>query len=726
MPAQGSDETPGGAPPAYTGDCNKTEVLIVVSDEPEQADSVARTIYRSARPANATELRSATSPTIASGAAPSVSSAADTAAGTILSGRYRLDALLGEGGMGVVFQATDLRMPGVSVAIKLLKPEFRERPEFLNILHESLRKVRSLPHPHIAGIYSLDSDGRNDYVVMELLQGQTLHSLLDREYARGIPLAMARQLIADLCSALAYAHDHGIIHCDIKPSNIFVTPAGRAKLFDFDIARMLRGRVGMFDPREISALTQAYATTEMERGEPADPRDDVYALACVIYEMLSGKHPFGGAGVSQARERGLRVTPLPALGRRENEALSRALNFDREDRTANVEALRTVLATVTTAEAAERGKPFLLAGVAVICALSIGMAWWYFRSSQLWQSQPATNHTGAELTHAESLAIHAAQSGIDPNDKTLRRALELLAAARSIDQPRVANKSAQQAGEAFVTALAQSPRIAHVGSTESQLQQALRLCRQLHFVSQRCEERDLSDEAPRSVALRPFVIDPSPVTNGEFSRFVEATRHRTTAEAEGAAYAPDPGHGWAEMLRGQNWRTLRAAAAARGQQTDVLPVLAMDRNSARAYCQWKRLRLPTEDEWEFSARGPAGRIFPWGDSAEPPVALPSQVVAATDLWKVETAVSPMFVSNVAEWTETDAASQPVLRGGSWLLPQPYFQRLALRRLAQSHAVLDGSFRCAMSTDSWPARSETTTINARSQARGAGATRVQPE
>lgn len=581
--------------------------------------------------------------------APAKQASADLKYGTVLCGRYRIEEELGSGGMAVVYAATDLRMPGVRVAIKLLQPELREHPVLLNLLRESVRKVRALPHPHIASVYSVEADGPNNFVIMELLQGQTLRALLDHEYARGLPLAMARTLISDVCSALAYAHDHGVIHCDIKPSNIFVTPSGRAKLFDFDIARVVRGPVGYFDAREIQAFTGAYASVEIAEGGTPDPRDDVYSVACVIYEMLSGWHPYGGAGALAARDKRLIVKPLPSLPNRANRALLQALSVNRDERLASLEELQKAFADESVWSTI-RSRPLAWAGIAVGALLSVALIAWLLGADQT-SRPPSTSvaETPAPGTDAE-----------------------------------------RASGQAQAPLATPAPRVAQLGTTEAQLQQALELCRQLGYPSLRCSANDLADEAPRTASLQPFTIDATPVTNGDFARFASATGQRTMAEKEGLLYAPNPARGWNEVRRAQSWRTLRAAALSRGEAADALPVLGMDLESARAYCLWKGQRLPTEDEWEYSARGHEARIFPWGDEARPPQPLSKQVIAQ----------SRGFGGNVAEWTESHTKGERVLRGGSWLLPQPFFQRLALRRIGPPGAALDSSFRCAASVESW--------------------------
>ena len=210
--------------------------------------------------------------------------------GQLLGGRYRVERELGEGGMGIVYLARDEQIAGERYAIKVLKES--QRPEALALLREEVRKTRKLSHPNIVDVHSVNVDGNRLYVLMEHLEGKSLHALLDEEFGRGMPLSHALPIIEDVAAALGNAHDHNVIHSDLKPANVFLTTAGRTKLLDFGIARISRGPLlkARSGPR---ALTPGYASCEMLEGKEADRRDDIYSFACVIYEMLSGERPFG-------------------------------------------------------------------------------------------------------------------------------------------------------------------------------------------------------------------------------------------------------------------------------------------------------------------------------------------------------------------------------------------------------------------------------------------------
>jgi serine/threonine protein kinase len=258
--------------------------------------------------------------------------------GRVLSGRYVIERELGEGGMGTVFLAQD-KEESQPFAIKVMKEDFRLHPDALAALREEVKKSRELRHENIVGVYDLNRDRSIVYVKMEYLQGKSLDALLDEDFARGMPLNKAWPIIQGACAGLAFAHnDKGFIHSDIKPSNIFVTTAGKAKVLDFGIARAVRRGAKRYDPGDLGALTPAYASCEMLEHQEPDVRDDVYSLACVVYELLTGKHPFARQRATEARDKKSRMTPIATLTRSQNAALAAALAFTRATRTPSVEA----------------------------------------------------------------------------------------------------------------------------------------------------------------------------------------------------------------------------------------------------------------------------------------------------------------------------------------------------------------------------------------------------
>ena len=204
------------------------------------------------------------------------SSTVRLAIGQLLGGRYRIECELAEGGMGVVYLAADEQVPGERFAIKVLKEELH--PAALTLLREEVRKTRKLSHPNIVDVHSVNVDGQRLYVLMEYLEGKSLDALLDEEFGRGMPFSHAWPIIEDVGAALGNAHDHNVIHSDLKPANVFVTTSGRTKLLDFGIARVSRGPLlhARSGPR---ALTPAYASCEMLEGKEADRRDDIYSFA---------------------------------------------------------------------------------------------------------------------------------------------------------------------------------------------------------------------------------------------------------------------------------------------------------------------------------------------------------------------------------------------------------------------------------------------------------------
>lgn len=274
--------------------------------------------------------------------------------GDVVKDRFVLEDVIGKGGMGVVFRARDLRKEEAQdrhpyAALKVLNEHFKRHPESLKALQREARKAQNLAHPNIVTVYDFDRDGANVYMVMELLEGEPLDRLIKQMNGTGLTIDKALPIIRALCGALSYAHEHGVVHSDFKPANAFVTRSGAIKVFDFGIARAAKrqgdldqggldetGGKTLFDAGTLGALTPAYASCEMLDGLEPDPRDDVYALGCVAYELLTGKHPFGGKPATQARDAKLRPKPVRGLTRRQWRGLRRSLAFERSARIASV------------------------------------------------------------------------------------------------------------------------------------------------------------------------------------------------------------------------------------------------------------------------------------------------------------------------------------------------------------------------------------------------------
>jgi TonB family protein len=319
----------------------------------------------STAPAAVTSLRAAANSSGSwplSGADPAPTRAAgDSVAaigpGSVLGGRYRLVREIGRGGMGVVYLADGL-VDLQQFAVKVLNTEFLRHPDAIRVLREEARKSLAMRHPNIVGVYPLEREGEQYYLPMEYLEGKTLRDLIDQDFARGVPLDQAWPIVKGAGAALAFAHDHGVIHSDLKPSNIFVTTGGRPRVLDFGIARALRADRKHFDTDSLGALTAAYASCEMLDRKPPDFRDDVYGFACVVYELLTGKHPFGGCTAAEARSRKLMVAPVRALTQAQNAVLRRGLMFNCDDRIATIEEFLSVCADTTAPAGDARSLPW--------------------------------------------------------------------------------------------------------------------------------------------------------------------------------------------------------------------------------------------------------------------------------------------------------------------------------------------------------------------------------
>ncbi|WP_114999491.1 bifunctional serine/threonine-protein kinase/formylglycine-generating enzyme family protein [Xanthomonas campestris] len=300
--------------------------------------------------------------------------------GSLLKGRFLLERELGRGGMGVVYLARDERKVEARdrdpwLAVKLLSDEFRRHPDALVALQREARRSQKLAHDHIVRVYDFDKDRTLVFMTMEYIDGCDLKTLIREQAFNGMPLKQAWPLIDGMGRALIRAHAAGVVHSDFKPGNVMVTREGVAKVFDFGIARAgkhaadVAGEQTVFDAATLGALTPAYASLEMIRGQDPTPADDLYALGCVCFELLTGKHPFDKLSAEVALREGRRPPPVPGLTRRQYATLCAAVAFPAAQRLKRVDQLLDGLRQVPLRE---RALPVLGYGATALVLLGLG------------------------------------------------------------------------------------------------------------------------------------------------------------------------------------------------------------------------------------------------------------------------------------------------------------------------------------------------------------------
>jgi eukaryotic-like serine/threonine-protein kinase len=210
-------------------------------------------------------------------------------AGLTFGGRYELQSRIAIGGMGEVWQATDLVI-GRQVAIKILKDEYLGDPGFLERFRAEARHAALVNHEGIANVFDYGEEEGSAYLVMELVPGEALSTILEREHVLSTDKVL--DIVAQTASALQAAHAAGLVHRDIKPGNLLITPDGRVKITDFGIAR-IADQVPLTATGQVMGTVQ-YLSPEQASGHPASPTTDIYSLGIVAYEALAGRRPFTG------------------------------------------------------------------------------------------------------------------------------------------------------------------------------------------------------------------------------------------------------------------------------------------------------------------------------------------------------------------------------------------------------------------------------------------------
>ena len=272
----------------------------------------------------------------------------------MLRDRYEIRSTLGRGGMAIVYEGHDLVLDR-PVAIKVLAERYAGDERFVTRFQREARAAAGLSHPNIVSVFDTGDAGGEHYIVMELLRGETLADVLEREGS--LSEGRAARIAGIVAQALQAAHDQGFVHRDVKPGNVMLSPSGDVKVMDFGIARAATDET--LTQTGMVLGTASYLSPEQSKGDPVDHRSDIYSLGCVLYEMLAGRPPFSGGSpvsvayqhVNEDPEPPSRVNP--AVPAELESVVMRALQKDPEARFPTADAFRGAVAGAAEGEATE-------------------------------------------------------------------------------------------------------------------------------------------------------------------------------------------------------------------------------------------------------------------------------------------------------------------------------------------------------------------------------------
>jgi formylglycine-generating enzyme required for sulfatase activity/predicted Ser/Thr protein kinase len=597
---------------------------------------------------------------------------------TILRERYRIIHQLGHGGMGAVYQAMDENLSCV-VAVK---ETFATIDEQRRAFRREAELLANLNHPTLPRVMDHFTHGEGQFLVMQFVAGHDLAELLElRE--QPFPVARVIDWADQLLDALEELHSSNppIIHRDIKPANLKVTPKGKVLLLDFGLAKGVAGQMSTADVdshgKSIYGYTPNYAPLEQIRGRGTDPRSDLYSLAATMWTLLTGEVPPDSLSRVAEKEEG-NSDPLraareinPQVPMTVSNLLHQAMSLNRNQRPATAAEMRNVLRDVRQAEGEHATFPLPRLNALKSTSLPPSPPIEHTKKAPepAAQSSPSspqvptmrvaspppvpTWERGGTFATANSFAGEA-----DGERKRWKPAALLVAGVLVLgisiglvawsgwrpwakaQQGNAPTKTAQQAGGAATSNPAAPAGMVYVPGGE--------------FTMGR-DDGDDYERPAHKVTVKPLFVDIDEVTRQQYQDFVSKTGHAGPANWSGKQFPAETGQ----------W-----------------PVTDVSWDDANAYAKWAGKRLPTEDEWEFAARGTDGRRYAWGDDWQDGLAnVGSANTSFADVGKFKGA-SPFglldMIGNAWEWTDGPLTTYPggqlpikptsdlrVIRGGSY-------------------------------------------------------------
>jgi|GEM_PF-624198 len=415
--------------------------------------------------------------------------------GRVLCDRYELQALLGRGGMACVYRALDrdrvrLGLADHCIAVKIVEAN-NSPPSAQAALVQEFQSAQRLSHPNVVNVFDIDQDEDATFYSMELLAGARLSQVLRRVDGSVLQRRYALAIIREIGAAVAHAHSRGVVHADLKPSNVMITLAGEVRVLDFGGLSMPPREPWLSDGDEDAYhhATPAYASCEQLERRRADPRDDIYALACIAYLLLAGRHPFDYLSSIEARARGLRARRPAGMPLAQWRVLRRGLSWGREQQTMSIDLwlqrlglngaarslppLEDLMAAVAAPRAWPRvaawALPLLAASAAGVWALQshADMAWEQTLAAAVTDAQQAVHEAwqaiasfGGDSDSQAPAPPHAAPPSVSATLTPSSRAAAAPAGADATAPAPTSRAAAAPAGAAAAPAHATAPHVA--------------------------------------------------------------------------------------------------------------------------------------------------------------------------------------------------------------------------------------------------------------------------
>ncbi len=542
----------------------------------------------------------------------------DSMIGIVLDGRYRLDSLIGVGGMGDVYRATHIHID-TEFAIKLLKPEFVADQTAIKRFRLEAKAAGRIQHPNAVRVTDFGvTPEKIVYLVMELVEGQSLRQLIRSE--KRLETLRTINIVRQVCGAVDAAHRSGVIHRDLKPDNIIIDGrhnTERVKVLDFGIAKLREAKSDAFLTQAGTIIgTPQYMSPEQCQGQHLDPRSDIYSIGILLYEMLTGAVPFDGESTLQVVYNQLHQIPRsivelsPHVPEPLAKVIMRALEKEPESRQSSAiqlsEELKQAVLMDSEEIAPSMAEPYMIPSLRPVAGGTPSKEIPVEDQNNMFPSygggsQPKFDRSTAALPHRSSRSSAAADTG-ESNRST--------SSGQNVPTSERDMGGDAETRESFTGGKSRLPLIAGVA-----IAVVLLIAAVIYFSKQdepvvvkppapkppagmaliqggkfmMGRDDGSPDEGPvHEVEINSFYLDITEVTNQEYKKFVDATGHPAPKNWKfNGSYAPDEAR---------------------------LPVTFVTWNDATAYVKWTGKRLPTEAEWEYAARGGnKGYLYPWGD-----------------------------------------------------------------------------------------------------------------